>query len=385
MFRTPNTALRATMIAAAATLVSAASALACAVDTPIRASTPDGPAWGAIDRALAGCGVQVDAAAPHIIGLDNDSQTAMSRARALRPLNDLLRASSVNIAPERLIKDDWRVVAIVSTVEARHLMYRSDILEAANIPPPKSYGEILRVSAQLRAAGVTNTPYAIALQPGDDMAQTYIDVYLGMGGTLFLAGYDASIYNPRGVATMEMMQMLAGYSPADYMETDANIVEQRLISGDIVMAMLSSDRAKRIIERSGGKITMAAAPISGRRPAATLRWTGLGISADATDAEATAAFRAMTEGISPDMARANAGAAAWLIDGYEPQMPSAAAVQTAREGALTYPSGPEMSLLRDAIGLGIEPYLRGTVDPSAALLDIELDYKRAAQAKGLIN
>lgn len=391
MFCTPNdlprgkAILRTTMLAAAATLMSATGALACASDTPIRSSTPDSAAWRVIDSALAGCGVQVDAAAPHIIGLDNASQTAMSGARALRPLNDLIKAAGVDIAPERVIKDDWRVVAIVSTVETRHLMYRNDILEAANIPPPKSYGEILRVSAQLRALGVTNTPVAVALQPGDDMAQTYIDVYLGMGGTLFLAGFDASIYNPRGVATMEMMQMLAGFAPADYMETDANMVEQRLIAGDIAMAVLSSERAARVIARSGGKIAMAAAPISGRRPAATLQWTGLGVSADATDAEATAAFRAIIDGVDADMARANADVAAWLIDGYEAQMPSAAAIQTAREGALTYPGGPEMALLRDAIGVGVEPYLRGTVDPSAALLDIELVYKRAAQADGLIN
>ena len=385
MLRTPNNTLRATAIAAMGTLISAAGALACTVDTPVRSSTPDGPAWQVIDAALAGCGVQVDASAPHIIGLDNETQTDMSRARALRPMNDLIKAAGVDIAPERIIKDDWRVVAIVSTVEARHLMYRKDVLEAANIPPPTSYGEILRVSAQLRAMGVTDTPYAAALQAGDDLAQTYIDVYVGMGGTLFLEGFDASIYNPRGVATMEMMQMLAGYAPSDYMETDADIVEQRLIAGDIVMAMLSSERAARILDRTGGKIAMTAAPISGRRPAATLQWTGLGISADATDAEATAAFKAIIEGVDADMARANPNTAAWLIDGYDAQMPSAAAIQTAREGALTYPAGPEMSLLRDAIGTGIEPYLRGTVDPSRALLDIELVYKRAAKAQGLIN
>jgi ABC-type glycerol-3-phosphate transport system substrate-binding protein len=377
--------MRVAVIGAATALLSAASALACASDTEVRSSTPDGPAWRMIDAALAGCGVQVDAASPHIIGLDNDTQTAMSRARTLRPLNDLLKASSIDIAPERLVMDDWRVAAIISTVETRHLMYRRDILEAANLPPPKSYGEILRVSAQLRAVGVTNTPFAVALLPGDDMAQTYIDVYLGMGGTLFLPGFDASIYNPRGVATMEMMQMLAGFAPADYLKTDANMVEERLIAGDIAMAVLSSDRAARIIASSGGKIAMAPAPISGRRPAATLRWTGLGVSNEATDAEAAAAFRAITEGISADLARSNATTATWLIDGYEPQMPGAAAVQTAREGALTYPAGPEMSLLRDAIGVGVEPFLKGTVDPAVALLDIELVYKRAAREQGMIN
>lgn len=383
MFRTPNTFKRATVAAAAATLVSAASALACAVDTPIRSSTPDSASWRVIDAALGGCGVAVDVAAPHIVGLDNETLTEMSRARALRPLNDLIKASGVSISPERLIKDDWRIVAVISTVEARHLMYRRDILGAANLPPPESYGEILRVSAQLRATGVTTTPFAAALKPGDDMAQTYIDVYVGMGGTLFLDGFDASIYNPRGVATLEMMQMLAGFAPADYMETDADKVEQRLINGDIVMAVLSSDRAERIIAKSGGKIATAPAPISGWRPAATLQWTGLGVSADATDAEAAAAFRAIIEGVNADMARANPGVASWLIDGHNPQ--GAAAVETARGGALTYPAGPEMSLLRDAIGVGVEPYLRGAVDPSAALLDIELAYKRAAQAQGLIN
>lgn len=385
MTRTAFAPLRTTLMAAAATALSAGAALACAVETPVRAATPDGPAWRVIDAALAGCGVTTDAANPHIVALDNVTEDEMSRARALRPLNDLIKAYPGEISDERLIKDDWRVVGVVSTVETWHLMYRRDILEAAGIPAPKSYGEMLRVSAQLHAVNAIETPLAVALEPGDDMAQTFIDVYLGMGGTLFLAGFDASIYNPRGVATLEMFQMMSGYAPGDYMEMDAADVEAKLLNGDIAMAMLPSDRAAHVAEKMGAKIAMTAAPISGWRSAATVQWTGLGIAADVTDAEAASAFKAIMGGVNAQMAAANPAAANWLIDGYEPSMPAAAAVRTVREGALPYPAGPEMALLREAIGVGIEPYLRGFVDPSAALLDIELAYKRAAQAKGLIN
>lgn len=377
--------MTAAALSAAGMVMTATGALGCTVDAPVRAATPDGPAWRAIDAGLARCGVAVDAANPHIVALDNAVEDRMSRARALRPLNDLLKAYPGQVADLRLIKDDWRVVGIISAVESWHLMYRRDILADVGIPAPTSYGEMLRVAAQLHAIKAADTPVALALEAGDDLAQTFIDVYLGMGGTLFLEGFDASIYNPRGVATLEMFQMLAGYAPADYMETDAADVEAKLLNGDIVMAVLPSDRAAHVAQAMGGKIAMAEAPISGWRPAATVQWIGLGVSADATDAEAANALKAIIGGVDASMAAANPDAANWFIDGYEPAMPSAAAVVTAREGALTYPGGPEMQLLREAIAVGIEPYLRGEVDPSGALLDIELEYKRAAQEQGLIN
>lgn len=378
-------AATAAALATAGMVMTATSALGCTVDTPVRAATPDGPAWRAIDAGLARCGVAIDAGDPHIVALDNEMQDKMSRDRALKPLNEFLKAYPGQITDLRLIKDDWRVVGVVTAVEAWHLMYRRDILAAADIPPPTSYGEMLRVAAQLHAVKAMKTPVAVALEPGDDMAQTFIDVYLGMGGTLFLDGFDASIYNPRGVATLEMFQMLSGYAPTDYMETDAADVEAKLLNGDIAMAMLPSERAAHVARMMGGKIAMADAPISGWRPAATVQWIGLGVAADASDAEAANALKAIIGGVDASMAAANAGAANWFIDGYEPIMPSAAAVETARKGALTYPAGPEMQLLREAIAVGIEPYLRGEVDPSRALLDIELAYKRAAQEQGLIN
>ena len=388
MLKRAFTPLRMTMLTTLVALTGAGwgtDARACTVQTQIRAATPDGSAWQALDGALARCGVQTDALRPHIVALDNVTEDEMSRARALRQMNDLVRAYEGQISTERLIKDDWRIVGVVAAVEAWNLVYRRDILAAANVPPPTSYGEILRVAAQLRAVGAASTPVAAALEPGDDMAQTFIDVYVGMGGTLFLEGFDASIYNPRGVATLEMFQMMSGFAPADFMETDVADVEAKLLGGDIALAMLPSDRAAEVAGRMGNRVAVAAAPISGWRPAATVEWIGLGISADATDEEAASAFAAIVGAISPEMASANPQAANWLIDGYAPAMPAAAVVDTVRQGALPYPAGPEMRLLREAIGTGIEPFLRGRMDPSEALLEIELTYKRAAQERGLIN
>ncbi|MGB0508037.1 MAG: ABC transporter substrate-binding protein [Pikeienuella sp.] len=374
-------------ILAATVALGLSTVAANACEAPVNglgASIPSGGAWDVVGNALSDCGFSIGGN-PVVYGVDNESVLPLLKTRAVRPLNELVKAYPGDIHSSRLIKDEWRIVAIVNSVEGRQLMYRKDIFDKLSLEPPKSYGEILRVLYQIRRAGVLDTPWAEAYQTGGDMGATFVDIYLGMAGNLFLDGYDASIYNPRGVAALEMMQMLSGYAQPDFLQTDLDEVQRRLANGEIALAMLPSDRAAALTNSAlspmAANIAIAPAPISGHRPAAAVHWRGLSISAAATEQEATDAFAAMMAGVDADMANGNALAANWHIDGHTP----GATAQSMIDGAPTYPSGPQMSLLQQAIADGVAPFLIGGEDPSAVLLDIELVYKNAAKASGLLN
>lgn len=372
----------------AATVILGISAMAAdACETPVNglgASVPAGEAWDVVGDALAGCGFARDGA-PVVIGVTNDSILPHMGVDSLTPLNELIKSYPGEIHPSRLIRDEWRIIAIINSVEGRQLMYRKDIFDKLGLKPPTSYGEILRVLYRIRMAGEMDTPWAEAYKTGADMGDTFVDIYLGMRGNLFLDGHDASIYNPRGVAALEMMQMLSSYAQPDFLSTDIGEVQRRLADGEIALAMLPSDRAPALLDPSvspmAHNIAVAPAPIAGVRPAAAMRWRGLSISADATDEEAAEAFAAMMSAVDADMANRNRQAANWLIDGHTARP----AAQSMLDGAPVYPSGPQMSLLQQAIADGVEPFLIGGQDPSAALLDIELVYKKAAKAGGLVN
>lgn len=364
------------------------AAAACPVQPGVTAALPsDAPEWGVMGAALARCGVAVrsDGAPATIIGVDEETYAPMARNFELRPMNDLIKRSGVEIDEARLIKREWRILAIATAVEARHLMYRKDIFDDLGLPAPTSYGEILRVAHLIRAAGVMDKPFAGAFADGEDMADSFVDMYLGMGGVLFLDGFDPSIYNPRGVATLEMLTMLSNYTDGALRDINEAETLRRLQNGEIAMAMLPSKLVGDARAALGARLGVTKAPINGIRPASTVGWSGVSISADASEAEAAAAFAAIIGSLNADMANANPRAANWLIAGHTPPGDAAAPVATARDGALPYPAGPEMAMLKKAIGEGVAPYLKGGVDPSAALLDIELEYKRMAREAGRLN
>jgi maltose-binding protein MalE len=131
---------------------------------------------------------------------------------------------------------------------------------------------------------------------------------------------------------------------------------------------------------------LSAAPTwgNGSRPASTLWWDGIAISANISDEDAEATFVALMKGTSPDVVKANNDAAIWLIEGYEPSPASAGVSATASGGAAPYPMLPFMGTLHTALGAEITDFLQGSESAEQSLADVEAAYTAAAKEQGFL-
>ena len=122
----------------------------------------------------------------------------------------------------------------------------------------------------------------------------------------------------------------------------------------------------------------------GSVPATTLWWDGFAIAKNTTAADAEATFKAMMQGISTDMAMANADKANWLIAGSQPRDAGVGVVASAAGGASPYPMLPYMGAMHGALGAEIVDFLQGNESAEQALADVEAAYMAAAKEKGFL-
>jgi hypothetical protein len=92
----------------------------------------------------------------------------------------------------------------------------------------------------------------------------------------------------------------------------------------------------------------------------------------------------MMQGLSPDMAAANASDANWLIAGSEPRAAGVGVVASAAGGASPYPMLPWMGAMHGALGAEIADFLQGNESAAQTLADIEAAYTAAAKEKGFL-
>ena len=130
----------------------------------------------------------------------------------------------------------------------------------------------------------------------------------------------------------------------------------------------------------------AAAPTvaGGSTPATTLWWDGFAIAKNASAADAEASFMAMMQGISTEMATANADDANWLIKDSKPRAIGVGVVDSASGGASPYPMLPWMGALHGALGAEIADFLQGNESAEQTLADVEAAYTAAAKEKGFL-
>ena len=398
------------LLLSVAALLFASSAYAdCAFqnNTPLKSLTAGFEAWKAVTSAMAECGnVQAEldqefrtkqpaafAANPslyHIGGVSNSTFQPLYSAGTIRPLDSLVAKYGQDLSPNQLIKVDGNTMAVAMMVNAQHLMYRSDILSDLGIAVPTTYEEVLAAAAKIQAAGVVDYPLGGTFKTGWDLAQEFINMYIGHGGEFFGSGNSAAINNAQGVATLEMLKELSMYMDPEYLVSNSTYVQQQFQQGKIAMANLWASRAAAMdnAEESQvvGLVNHAAAPTvaGGDIPATTLWWDGVVIASNISDTEADAAFRVMMEGIDEDMVRANNDAAIWLVEGYKPGRTAEGAIATARMNAKPAPASAQIGLMRTALGNGVADYLTGAKGASATLADIEAAYTTAAKEAGLL-
>ena len=407
---------KTTVLGSAMAILSGTTAMAgCGIESgSVRLLSNDFPALHAVAagaEACAGDGVEVtkNQTADHrdiqvaaltanpaqytVAVVANSSIVPLLNDGLIRPLDDLVAEHGDQLLPTQLITIDGKVMAVAFMANAQHLCYRSDILEQVGADVPTTYEEVIAVAQAIRDAGIMENPYAMNTAAGWNLAEEFVNMYMGTGAPFFEAGSAAvSINNEHGVAALNMLKALNEYADPDFLTFDSNATQALWEGGELALSTMWGSRGGAILDDEGssadvvGSTVLSAAPTfgGGSVPASTLWWDGFTIAANISDEDAEASFIAMMNGISTEMVQANNDKAVWLIDGYQPGPASAGVAATASAGAKPYPMLPYMGILHTVLGNELADFLQGNESAEQALADIEAAYTAAAKEQGFL-
>ncbi len=256
--------------------------------TEVRSLTNSFDAWKAVTEAMSECGnvtatldsefkdKQPDAFAANpslyeIGGVSGSTITPLLNAGTIRPLDDLVAKYGQNLNPNQLIKIDGKIMGIAMSVNNQHLMYRKDIFDNLGISEPKTHDDVLAAAEKIKAANVVDYPFGAAYKSGWNLAEEFVNMYLGNGGEFFGDGNAPAINNAAGVKSLETMKKLTAYMDPEYLTSDSTYAQKQMQQEKIAMAYLWATRAAAMdnAEESKvvGKIVMASAPMGDVRPA----------------------------------------------------------------------------------------------------------------------
>lgn len=324
----------------------------------------------------------------------NGSLVPLLNEGLVRPLDDLVAQYGQQLQPNQLIKVDGKIMAIAFMANAQHLMYRKSVLEEAGIAPPKTYEEMVAAAVALKEKGVMDSPLVANFKPGWDLAQEFVNMYMGFGGELFEPGTaNAAINSEAGLKALAMMKAMADTMPPEFMTYETNALGTIWEGGGAAMQNMWGSRAGALIDTAGAAPEIAADTVlagaptvgGGTIPATTLWWDGFTIAANISDEDAAASFQAMMKGIAPEVAAENPAAAAWLIAGYQPTPAAVGVFETVKAGAKPYPMLPYMGLLHTALGDNLAQFMQGQESAEQALMDVTTAYNTAAKEAGFLN
>ncbi|MEL6208157.1 MAG: extracellular solute-binding protein [Pseudomonadota bacterium] len=400
-----------TILTASAVALFATGAYACDFqnDVPVKSLSAGFEAWKSVTDAMAECGnfeAELDqefrtkqpaafAANPSLYqigGVSNGTITPLLNEGTIRPLDDLIAEYGESLSPNQLIKIDGQTMAVAMMVNTQHLMYRKDIFDDLGLDVPVTYAELLDAAAAIQDAGVVEYPLGMTMQSGWNLAQDFVNMFVGHGGWFYDSAGMPTVNTAEGVATLEMMEALTAYADPEVLVSDSTYVQQQFQQGKIAMANLWASRGGAMDneEESSvvGQVYAASAPkvSADGPPATTLWWDGIVIASNITDEEAEAAFRLAMEGLDSDMVSGAQDDAIWLVAGYEPNRLAEGAIATAtsQPAPPSYPSTSQMGLMHTALGNELPAFFTGSRDAVATLEAIEDAYTTAAKEAGLL-
>lgn len=376
-------------------------------EVPVSILTAGFQAWKSVTAAMVECGnvkVELDqefatkepaafAANPalyQIGGVANETIVPLLDAGTIRPLDELVAKYGQRLTPNQLIRIDGKIMAIAMDVNAQHLMYRKDVLDALGIAEPRTWDEVLAAAAKIKASGQMATPVGATMKAGWNLATDFTNMYGGEGGALFGADNRATVDNPAGVKSLETMKALTAYMEPEYLNDDSTSVQKEFQQGKIALANFWGSRAGALDDPAEssvvGKVVMAAAPVAmaGGKPATAVWWDGVVIARNITDAQAEAAFKVAMAGLSGDMVRAHNDDVVWLVDGFKPGRSAGGVIATINAGAPPYVSSTRMGLLVTALGNTLPDYFNGKTGAGDTLAAVEAKYSAAAKDAGLL-
>ena len=324
----------------------------------------------------------------------NSSIVALINEDVVRPLDDLVAMYGADIPSHQLITVDGQVMAVAFMANAQHLVYRSDMLAQVGMDAPTSYEGVLEAAEAIRAAGIMENPVGGAYAAGWNLAEEFVNMYLGTGGEFFEAGTaNVSINNEEGVEALEMMKALTAYMNPDYLTHDSNATSSEWEAGNVALMNMWGSRTGVLMDDEGSEMavysnTVAGGPLTvgdSGNAASTLWWDGWTVAKNISDADAAATFQAMAHATSPALLNDETmSQAVWLMNGFEAQPVNQGVLATVAAGASPYPMLPFMGLLHTAAGDNIADFLQGNESAEQALSDIEAAYTAAATEQGFL-
>ena len=327
----------------------------------------------------------------HIVA--NSSIQPLLANDLIRPLDDYVAKFGGDLQKTQLITIDGKVMAVALMANAQHLFYREDVLKEAGVEPPKTYEEMLAAAKAIKEKGLMDYPIGGTYKAGWNLAEEFVNMYLGTGGDFFKEGSaEPNINNENGIAALNMMKSLSEYMNPDFLTFDSNALQAEFEAGKTAMAVFWASRYGAVTDSEGstpeiaGAIKIAGAPTvaGGSIPATTLWWDGFTVAKNISDEDAEATFRALVHGASAEMANAHPADAVWLIKGYNPGPNATGVLASVNAGAKPYPMIPYMGLLHTAAGAELVDFMQGKEDAAAALADTEAAYVAAAKEKGFL-
>ncbi|MGB7242074.1 MAG: extracellular solute-binding protein [Sulfitobacter sp.] len=324
----------------------------------------------------------------------NSSVVALINEDVVRPLDDLVAEFGADIPKNRLITIDGKIYAVAFMANAQTLAYRKDVLAEVGAEVPTTYEAMLEVAEKIRAAGIAQYPIGGAYASGWNLAEEFVNMYIGHGGEFFEPGTaKVAINNEQGVAALNMMKALTEYMNPDYLTHDSNATSAEMEAGNVMLMNMWGSRMGVLMDDEGAEpqvyenITVGA-PMTvggGDIAATTLWWDGWTVAKNISDEDAVATFKAMKNGTSPNILNDETmSQAVWMIEGYTPAPVNDGVFAAINMGAQPYPMLPFMGLLHTAAGDNLAEFLQGKESAEQALSDVEAAYTAAAQEKGFL-
>ena len=323
----------------------------------------------------------------------NSSIVALMVDDVIRPLDDLVAKHGQDIQKHQLVTVGGNIMAVAFMANAQHLVFRADILAQAGLNPPTTYEEMLVAAAIIRDMGLMQNPVGGAYKAGWNIAEEFVNMYIGHGGEFFEPGTaKVSINNQAGVDALNMMKSLSNYMNPDFLTHDSNATSAEWKAGNVAIMNMWGSRVGPLksdeVAAEVASNTDIAGPMTvggGSIPASTLWWDGWTVAKNISDEDAEATFLAMKHAVRPEMLNDETSLlAVWLIDGYEPTTASRGVVAAAQMGTKPYPMVSYQGLLHSALGAEIIDFMMGKEDAATALADVEAAYTAAATEKGYL-
>jgi len=325
----------------------------------------------------------------------NSSIVALMNNDVIRPLNDLVEKHGQGLQKSQLVTIDGNIMGIAFMANAQHLTYRSDILKELAIPMPTTYEEMLAAGKKIANYEGLGMPYPLggAYAAGWNLAEEFVNMYIGHGGEFFKPGSaEIAVNNQHGIDALNMMKALSELMNPDFLTHDSNATSAEWKAGNVaLMNMWGSrigalkgdevDAAVVAATATGGPMTVG----GGTTAASTLWWDGFTVSKNISDADAEATFIALMHAIRPEMLNETTSPqAVWLIDGYEPTPAAAGVFAAAAMGTKPYPMLPYAGLMHSAAGTELVDFMQGKETAEQALAGLEAAYTTAAKEKGYL-